>query len=122
MDGATTPSPSAPPRDRHLQRVAELVAAASIEISPRDELAGERLRDLFAPGTTVLVNHPASVTHHDIVAACAKLRRAGFNPVPHIAARRLASFTQASDFLQRAAGEAEVTGALIIGGDPDYPV
>src|SRR6266699_45620 len=122
MDGATTPSPSAPPRDRHRERVAELVTAASIEISPRDELAGERLRNLFAPGTTVFVNHPGSVTHHDIVAACARLRRAGFNPVPHIAVRRLASFTQASDFLQRAVGQAQVGAALIIGGDPDYPV
>jgi methylenetetrahydrofolate reductase (NADPH) len=50
------------------------------------------------------------------------LRHAGFNPVPHIAVRRLASFTQANDFLQRAVAEAEVRGALIIGGDPDHPV
>jgi methylenetetrahydrofolate reductase (NADPH) len=109
---------SLPRRDR----AAELIAACSIEISPRDEFAGERLRELFDPGTTVFVNHPGSVTHHDIIAACTRLRRAGFNPVPHIAARRLASFTQASDFVQRAAAEAEVTGALLIGGDPDRPV
>src|SRR5205807_617190 len=32
------------------------------------------------------------------------------------------SFTQASDFLQRAVGEAQVKAALIIGGDPDHPV
>src|SRR5712691_9990147 len=122
MDGATRPSPLVPPRERHRHRAAELIAAASIEISPRDELAGERLRDLFAPGTTMFVNHPASVTHHDIVAACARLRRAGFTPVPHIAARRLASYTQARDFVQRAAGEAEVKSALLIGGDADHPV
>lgn len=103
-------------------RVAELVRTCSIEISPRDDFAGERLRELLDPGTTVFVNYPGSVTHHDIVAACRRLRHAGFDPVPHIAARRLASFTQASDFLQRAAAEAEVTGALIIGGDPDHPV
>jgi methylenetetrahydrofolate reductase (NADPH) len=102
-------------------RVTELVTASSIEISPRDDFAGERLRELFDPGMTVFVNHPGSVTHHDIVAACARLWRAGFNPVPHIAVRRLASFTQANDFLQRAA-EAAVTAALIIGGDPDHPV
>jgi methylenetetrahydrofolate reductase (NADPH) len=70
----------------------------------------------------VFVNHPGSVTHHDIVAACARLRRAGFNPVPNIAVRRLVSFTQANDFLQRAAAEADVRGALIIGGDLDHPV
>jgi len=56
------------------------------------------------------------------VAACVKLRRAGFNPMPHIAARRLASFTQARDFLRRAAAEAEVRDILIIGGDPAHPV
>lgn len=104
------------------RRGAELVAACSIEISPRDEFAGERLREFFAPGTTVFVNHPGSVTHHDIVTACARLRRAEFNPVPHIAARRLVSFTQASDFVQRAAGEAGVVGALVVGGDPDQPM
>jgi methylenetetrahydrofolate reductase (NADPH) len=117
MSAALRQPRSLPPRDR----AAELVAACSIEISPRDEFAGERLCELFGSGTTVFVNHPGSVTHHDIIAACARLRRAGFNPVPHIAARRLASFTQASDFVQRAA-EAEVKGALIIGGDPDRPV
>src|SRR5437660_89173 len=53
---------------------------------------------------------------------CSRRRRGGFNPVPHIAVRRLASFTQASDFLQRAVGEAQIRTALIIGGDPDYPV
>jgi methylenetetrahydrofolate reductase (NADPH) len=103
------------------QRVAALIGNCSIELSPRDELAGEALRRLLDPGTSVFVNHPPSVTHHDIVAACARLRRAGFVPVPHVAARRLASFTQASDFLQRAADEAEVDRILLIGGD-DSPV
>jgi methylenetetrahydrofolate reductase (NADPH) len=103
-------------------RSAALVAACSIEISPRDDFTGERLRELLDPGMTVFVNHPGSVTHHDIVAACKRLRQAGFNPVPHIAVRRLASFTQANDFLQRATAESDVRGALIIGGDPDQPV
>jgi methylenetetrahydrofolate reductase (NADPH) len=103
-------------------RTAALIGGCSIELSPRDALTEGRLRELLDPGMTVFVNHPGSVTHHDIVAACAKLRRAGFIPVPHVAARRLASFTQARDFLQRAAAEAEIKGALIVGGDPDRPV
>lgn len=104
------------------RRLAELISGCSIEISPRDDLAGDRLRELLDPGTTVFVNHPGSVTHHDIVAACVRLRRAGFTPIPHIAARRLASFTQARDFVERATAEAEVEGVLLIGGDPDHPV
>jgi methylenetetrahydrofolate reductase (NADPH) len=103
------------------RRAKDLVGGCSIEISPRDDFAGEKLRGLLDPGTRVFVNHPGSVTHHDIVAACAKLRHAGFDSVPHVAVRRLASFTQASDFLQRAVGEADVAAALIIGGDPDHP-
>lgn len=103
------------------RRAATLIGASSIELSPREVLGEAGLRELLQPGMTVFVNHSASVTHHDIVAACGGLRRAGFVPVPHVAARRLASFTQARDFLQRAAAEAEVTSALIISGDPDRP-
>jgi methylenetetrahydrofolate reductase (NADPH) len=103
------------------RRAAALIRACSIELSPRDVLAGGELRRLLAPGTTVFVNYPGSVTHHDVIAASARLRQAGFEPVPHVAARRLASFTRASDFLQRAVGEAGVQRVLLIGGD-DSPV
>jgi len=112
----------APPRRATpQQRRAALLGGCSIELSPRDQYAGDSLRMLLAPGMTVFVAHPPSVTHHDVIAACARLRRAGFAPVPHVAARRLASFTQAADFLHRAAGEAAVDRILLIGGD-DTPV
>lgn len=100
---------------------AGLIRGCSIELSPRDEFAGDGLRGLLGPGATVFVSSPPSVTHHDIVGACVRLRHAGFVPVPHVAVRRLASFTQASDFLQRAKGEAGVDRILLIGGD-DSPV
>jgi methylenetetrahydrofolate reductase (NADPH) len=104
------------------RRIAELIGAASIEISPRDDPEQEQLSELLPPGTTIFVNNPGSATHHDIVAACVKLQRAGFLPVPHAAARRLASFTQARDFLERAAGEAGVKSILLTAGDPATPV
>jgi methylenetetrahydrofolate reductase (NADPH) len=108
------------PRKR--QRIVELVGACSIELSPRDEFAGPRLRDVLDPGTTVFVNSPPSATHDDIVAACAQLRRAGFVVVPHVVARQLAGFTEASDFLRRVAEEAGVTQVLLLGGDTPRPV
>src|SRR5271155_1926642 len=107
--------PGKPDLSAHRHRVADLIGASSIELSPRDELAGELLRDLFAPATTVFIAHPPSATYRDIVTACARLHRAGFKAVPHIAARRLASLVEASDFLERAAGEADVVDALLIG-------
>jgi methylenetetrahydrofolate reductase (NADPH) len=122
MSAAIGPVRQVPDAVSGRRRITELVTTCSIEVSPRDDFAGERLAELLDPGRTVFVNHPGSVTHHDIVASCTSLRHAGFNPVPHIAVRRLASFTQASDFLQRATAEADVKGALIIGGDPDHPM
>jgi len=104
------------------QRVAELVGACSIELSPRDELAGVKLRDLFDPGTTVFVNFPPSATCDDVVVACAGLRRAGFIVVPHVVARQLTGFAEASDFLQRAVEEAGVTQVLLLGGDTPRPM
>ncbi|MGH7097855.1 MAG: hypothetical protein ACREE4_09395 [Stellaceae bacterium] len=55
------------------------------------------------------------------ISACRRLARAGFVPVPHLAARRLASFTQASDFLRRTRAEAAVASVLVIAGDLDRP-
>jgi methylenetetrahydrofolate reductase (NADPH) len=103
-------------------RAAELISSASIEISPRDHQVQDGLCGLLPSGATVFVNHPGSVTHHDVVAVCLELRRAGFTPIPHLVARRLVSFTQARDFLQRAVGEAAVTSVLLTGGDPAQPV
>lgn len=99
------------------RRVVELIGDCSIELSPRDEFAGEALCKLLAPGRTVFVNHPPSRSHHDISDACIKLHRAGFVPVPHVAVRHLASFTEASDFLRRVSHEAGVDRILIIAGD-----
>jgi methylenetetrahydrofolate reductase (NADPH) len=120
MTDAAPRGPIASPTDP-ARRAVELIGACSIEVSPKDHYAGERLRELFEPGLTVFVNYPPRVTHHDSLAACARLRRAGFEPVPHIAARQLLGFSQANDFIVRAAGEAGVTRVLLLGGDTARP-
>ena len=104
------------------RRIAELVRTCSVELSPRDEFAGEQLRELFDPGTMVFVNSPPSATYNDIVAACARLQRAGFVAVPHVVARQLAGFTEANDFLRRVVQEADATQVLLLGGDTPRPV
>ncbi len=103
------------------QRIVDLVRACSFELSPRDAFAGARLRELFEPGTTIFVNSPPSAAYADVVAACARLRRAGFGVVPHVVARHLAGFTEANDFLRRLAKEAEVAQVLLLGGDTPRP-
>jgi methylenetetrahydrofolate reductase (NADPH) len=59
---------------------------------------------------------PGDNYRHNVDTASA-LRRAGFNPVPHIAAREMPSREALDDFLARARGEADVTRILLIAGD-----
>jgi methylenetetrahydrofolate reductase (NADPH) len=59
---------------------------------------------------------PGDNYRHNIGTAAA-LRRAGYNPVPHIAAREMPSREALDDFLARARGEADVTRILLIAGD-----
>lgn len=49
------------------------------------------------------------------------LAQAGFNPVPHIAARRLTSAEQLREFLSRAVEECAVRRVLLIAGDEREP-
>jgi methylenetetrahydrofolate reductase (NADPH) len=98
-----------------------LVRGASLEMSPRERDTIAAAAEYLAPGTEVFVSSPPAVSHHDIVSAAVALRRHGFEPVPHVAARSLVGFTQLNDLLARAAGEAGVRQALVIGGDLDPP-
>jgi methylenetetrahydrofolate reductase (NADPH) len=94
----------------------QLLSAASVEVSSRGHQLQE-LRDNFCPGTDVTITFlPGDDYRHNVETAVA-LRRAGFNPVPHIAAREMPSRQALDDFLSRARGEADVTRILLIAGD-----
>jgi methylenetetrahydrofolate reductase (NADPH) len=103
------------------ERVMALMAGASLEMSPRELDAIVPAAAFLAPGTEVFISAPSGMSHHDIVTAAVALRRRGLEPVPHVAARGLAGFTQLNDLLARATGEAGVHRALVIGGDIDPP-
>jgi methylenetetrahydrofolate reductase (NADPH) len=93
-----------------------LLSQASVEISSRGHQVPE-LRDNFAAGADVTVTFlPGDHYRHNVETAAA-LRRSGFNPVPHIAAREMASREALDDFFARARGEADVKRVLLIAGD-----
>jgi methylenetetrahydrofolate reductase (NADPH) len=93
----------------------------SIEVPVRS--GGDLDRSLAAvrPGTDIFISVLASTTPEEMVAIAMRLRRLGFNPVPHIAARLVHGLSQLDDFLARAAGEAGVEQALLIAGDIAQP-
>jgi methylenetetrahydrofolate reductase (NADPH) len=93
-----------------------LLPSASVEVSSRGHQLQE-LRDNFHPGTDVTITFlPGDNYRHNVDTAVA-LRRVGYNPVPHIAAREMATREALDDFLARARGEAEVSRVLLIAGD-----
>lgn len=96
--------------------LAALLRSASVEVSSR----GHQLQELsehFAPGTDVTITFlPGDNYRHNLETATA-LRRAGYNPVPHIAAREMPSREALADFLARARGEADVARILLMAGD-----
>jgi methylenetetrahydrofolate reductase (NADPH) len=101
---------------RPSDHLAKLLPAASVEISSRGHQVAE-LRDHFAEGTDVTITFlPGDHYRHNVETAAA-LRRAGYNPVPHIATREMASRDALDDFLARARGEADVSRILLIAGD-----
>jgi methylenetetrahydrofolate reductase (NADPH) len=58
---------------------------------------------------------------HDLVAAAASVRKAGLEPVAHIAARRIGGPGLLQELLTRLRGEADMRRLLLIGGDVDTP-
>ena len=95
---------------------AALLSSASVEISSHaDQL--HQLQDNFDRGTDVTITFLPGDNYRRNIETAAALRRAGYNPVPHIAAREMASREALNDFLERARGEADVARILVIAGD-----
>ena len=70
--------------------MAMLLSSASVEITSRGRQV-EEVRDAFSPDRDVTITFLPGDNFQNHVATAAALRQAGFNPVPHLAAREIAS-------------------------------
>jgi methylenetetrahydrofolate reductase (NADPH) len=99
----------------------DLLNHASIEIAAGSSRALAALHDQFDPGTDVFVNFIPGGDWRVVADTAAALRRGGFHPVPHIAARSIPDAPVLADFLARLSGEAAVDRVLLIAGDGAAP-
>ena len=99
----------------------ELLANASIEIAPRERAEIERVAAVLPVNTCIYVSAPAARPLAETRAAVAAIRRAGLDPVPHIAARRFASRVELKEFLAFAVGEHGAHRVMLIAGDEPQP-
>jgi methylenetetrahydrofolate reductase (NADPH) len=103
------------------QQIASFMAGFSLETTPGAAAKTADFRALLRPGHTVYITALPGADFADTVAVARRLRREGFNPVPHLAARSIASTAVFEDCLRRISGEAGVTQVLLIGGSITSP-
>lgn len=92
----------------------------SIEASPGQVRKAVGIDAWLPRGTEVYVPSLSAGGLEDRLAAVRDLIAAGHRPVPHVAARRLASLGELDETLG-AYREAGIDHVLVIGGDPDRP-
>jgi methylenetetrahydrofolate reductase (NADPH) len=102
-------------------RLAELAAASSLEMSPRELHRAAEVAALLPAGTCVYVPSLPGLPLTRTLETIAAIRAAGLDPVPHISARRTLSREDLRDFLKRAAGEHGMHRVLLLGGDEPRP-
>ena len=79
----------------------------------------EELRRAAAPGTAIYLSALPRRPTAEIVGHAVMIRAAGFEPVPHLAARHFPDRAALDDVLQHLAKEAGVRRVLVISGDRD---
>ena len=99
----------------------ELVACGSLEMGADTPDDARRIAELLPAGTPVYVNHLPKRGLGRAFKTLAALSDANLDPVPHIAARRVASRAELRGFLDKAVKLAGVKKILLIGGDTLQP-
>jgi methylenetetrahydrofolate reductase (NADPH) len=91
----------------------------SLEATRPDAAEIDKIATLLPKGTPVYFSAVPTITPNEVAAAARSLRRAGLEPVVHIAARRIRAAAELQDVLVRLRGEADIKRLLVIGGDVD---
>lgn len=102
------------------KRIAAFAARASFEATRAEPGDLEALRANFPLGTSIYVSAVPKRTSAAQIETVARIAGAGFEPVPHISARRFASAAELDRHLGLLTDGAGVRRVLVIGGDlPD---
>jgi methylenetetrahydrofolate reductase (NADPH) len=101
------------------RQIADFVRGFSIEATRPTAADLDALKSAAPAATLVYLSAVATRPLSDLVAYAAAVRAAGFDPVPHLAVRNLASSGALDELLARFAEAAGIRRALVIAGDGD---
>ena len=105
-----------------VEAIAALAHGFSLEATRPDVGDVAALAGIVPAGMKIYVSAVPTRAMNEVIDAAARLRRAGFEPVPHLAVRNFSGTTALDDFLARLSAEAQVRRLLVIAGDRDPPV
>lgn len=108
-------------RGEDLATATVLMDAVSLEVSAKGIPALQASAEHLLPGTTIALPYLPSENDEDRLKAARAVRQLGFNPLLHLAARRLSSTQALERLLNRATTEAGIEACLVIAGDPSTP-
>ncbi|WP_198670327.1 methylenetetrahydrofolate reductase [Dyella sp. C9] len=95
--------------------------AYSLEVSTKSIPALTAVAHRLPPASTISIPYLPNEDDDARLAALIAVRELGFEPMPHLSARRIASRVEFDLFVRRAVAEAGVERCFVIAGDPSTP-
>lgn len=92
----------------------------SLEMTARDRQSLDEAAPFLAPCTPIAVAFLPTETMEERIAAAVHVRQLGFEPMPHLSARRILSLDELSTMV-RWLGDEAVKRVLLVAGDPTVP-
>lgn len=99
-----------------------IIDAYSLEVSPKDVPALTAAAPRMLPASTIAIPYLPGQDNDARLAAARAVRALGFEPMPHLSARRITSLAELDSFIKRAVAEAGVQRCFVIAGDPSTPM
>ena len=99
----------------------DLLDGYSLEITAKDVESLREAAPMIAPQTPIAVTFLPGEEMDARIAAVRAVRDLGFEPMPHVSARRLTSAAVFEDMIKRVTGESGVKRLFVIAGDPPTP-
>jgi len=99
----------------------DLLDGYSLEITAKDVPALREAAPMIAPQTPIAVTFLPGEEMSARIAAVKAVRELGFEPMPHVSARRLTSVDVFENMIKQVTAESGVKRLFVIAGDPPTP-
>nr|WP_295662016.1 methylenetetrahydrofolate reductase [Polymorphobacter sp.] len=94
----------------------------SLEMTAKDVDALGVAAPAIVPDTPIAITFLPGETMDARIAAAIRVRALGFEPMPHLSARRITSHDELAAIVERSTAEAGVRRVFLVAGDPPVPV